>query len=207
VVPYGLKKYDLQHFLSEHREWIQKKLKIVKLNSEEKNTLPTQIQFSLTGEIWRVNRVSALGRTKLMERPDKTLIFIGEDHDLLHSKLLLKKWLRKKAREILVPMLLKLSVETGLTVNKISIREQKSRWGSCSSQGDIALNCKLIFLPLPLVRYVLIHELCHRLHFNHSKRFWALVAKFDPQYPRHRREIRLHSQKASFWGHDGVAIN
>ena len=205
IVPYRFGYYDLNSFLSLHREWIEKKLKTYHKNVQENKTLPTQIQLLLTGEVWHVSAISALGRTKLIVRPDKTLVLMGDLTDVQHCQLFLKKWLRKMAQSLLVPMLEKLSLETGLPCQKISIREQKSRWGSCSSSGDIALNCKLLFLPEPLVRYVLIHELCHTRHFNHSKRFWALVAKFDPHYAWHKREIHYHSRHASLWG--GLALH
>lgn len=200
IVPYRFGYYDLQSFLSTHREWIERKLKIHHQKSQENKILPAQIQLLMSGEVWSVCSIAAVGRTKLIIRPDNALVLMGDLTDVPYCQQLLKKWLRKKAQSLLVPMLEKLSIETGLSFQKISIREQKSRWGSCSSSGDIALNCKLIFLPEPLVRYVLIHELCHTRHFNHSKRFWALVAKFDPHFAWHKREIRRHSQQASPWG-------
>jgi predicted metal-dependent hydrolase len=200
IVPYRFGYYDLNSFLTLHREWIEKKLKTYQKKAHENKSLPTQIQLLMTGEVWHLCTIAAMGRTKLITRPDKTLVLMGDLTDIQHCQLLLKKWLRKMAQSLLVPMLEKLSIETGLPFQKVSIREQKSRWGSCSSRGDIALNSKLIFLPESLVRYVLIHELCHTRHFNHSKRFWALVAEFDPHYAWHKREIHYHSQHASPWG-------
>jgi predicted metal-dependent hydrolase len=147
-----------------------------------------------------VQTISALGRTKLMTRPDATLVLMGDINDVEQSQLLLKKWLRQKAQMQLVPLIAKLSEETGLSCQRITIREQKSRWGSCASNGNIALNCKLIFLPLHLVRYVLIHELCHTRHFNHSKRFWHLVSQFDPNFALHRREINAQYKEMGCWG-------
>ena len=61
-----------------------------------------------------------------------------------------------------------------------SVRRQRTRWGSCSNKGTISLNVCLMFQRPEVVRYLIIHELCHRRHMNHSKRFWSLVASFEP---------------------------
>lgn len=71
-----------------------------------------------------------------------------------------------------------------------TLRQQKSRWGSCSSTGSINLNWRLVHAPIPVIDYVLIHELAHRTHLNHSQRFWKLVQQYDPEYARHRGWLR-----------------
>jgi predicted metal-dependent hydrolase len=95
--------------------------------------------------------------------------------------------LRRQAIEELPVELLALAGAHGITVNRISIRNQKSRWGACSSTGSITLNWRLVLVP-PFVReYVMIHELMHRRELNHSKRFWRHVAEACPQYQEARR--------------------
>ncbi|MDO4648672.1 MAG: M48 family metallopeptidase [Eubacteriales bacterium] len=70
----------------------------------------------------------------------------------------------------------------GVTFGKITIRSQKTRWGSCSSNGNLSFNCLLTQAPEKILNYVIIHELCHRIHMNHSKDFWKEVEKYDPDY-------------------------
>ena len=181
VIPYRYGYYNLDNLLLTHRPWIEKKLKIYHNKVQLSAGIPTQIQLLMSDEIWRVELVPAMGRTKIITRPDATLILLGNIENTLECQTLLKKWLRKKAQTLLVPMIENVAREIDLSFLKISIREQKTRWGSCDSNGNISLNSKLIFLPRPLVRYIMIHELCHTRHLNHSKRFWALVAKFDPE--------------------------
>jgi len=74
--------------------------------------------------------------------------------------------------------------------NRISIRNQRSRWGSCSKQGNLNFNYRIIFLPPLLADYLIVHELCHLKEFNHSRAFWHLVSQTIPRYLMARRELK-----------------
>lgn len=77
--------------------------------------------------------------------------------------------------------------------NKVTVRNQSTRWGSCSKSGNINFNYKLALLPESLLDYVVVHELCHLGEFNHSKNFWDLVARTVPDYKERRQELRVKS--------------
>ena len=79
---------------------------------------------------------------------------------------------------------------TGGRYSSITVRDQKSRWGSCSSRGTLSFNYRLIFAPSIILDYVVVHELCHLTHMNHSKDFWNLVASVMPDYKIHRICVR-----------------
>jgi predicted metal-dependent hydrolase len=81
------------------------------------------------------------------------------------------------------------SQEIALPFEQVTVRGQKTLWASCSAKTNISLNYKLLFLPPELVRYVFIHELCHTIHLNHSRRFWALVAEKEPRYKQLDAEL------------------
>ncbi len=87
---------------------------------------------------------------------------------------------RTRAGELLRPALAAVSRETGLSYAALTIRAQRTRWGSCTAKGHISLNYTIVFLPWELCRLVMIHELCHTLELNHSPRFWAQVERFVP---------------------------
>ena len=78
----------------------------------------------------------------------------------------------------------------GVTYGRITIRNQKTRWGSCSSDGNLNFNFKLFFLPEHLMDYVVVHELAHRIHMNHSKDFWKVVATYCPEYKKCTQELK-----------------
>ena len=80
----------------------------------------------------------------------------------------------------------------GFSFNKIFIKNQKTRWGSCSCKQNLNLNYKIVFLPQKHQDYIIVHELCHLREFNHSKKFWALVEKALPNYLDIKKELRNH---------------
>ncbi|MFH1049278.1 MAG: M48 family metallopeptidase, partial [Patescibacteria group bacterium] len=75
--------------------------------------------------------------------------------------------------------------------NKINIKNQKTRWGSCSRKGNLNFNYKIALFPGKIANYIIIHELCHLKEFNHSRKFWNLVAKLMPDYLEIKKELRI----------------
>ncbi len=85
--------------------------------------------------------------------------------------------------------------------SRITVRDQKTRWGSCSSTGTLSLNYRLMFAPPRVLDYVVIHELCHLTHMNHSREFWNLVASVMPEYKIHRNWLKEHGQELHIENH------
>src|SRR5690606_3422975 len=96
------------------------------------------------------------------------------------ARTLLRAWLLDEAREHLKPWLMREAAAIGRSPRKVQVRLQRTRWGSCSGQGNISLNASALFLEPPVVRYLLIHELCHLFSLDHSRRFWRYVERFEP---------------------------
>ena len=102
--------------------------------------------------------------------------------------------LRARARRELPQRLLELAAQHALTVMRVSVRNQRRRWGSCARSGHICLNWRLVRMPAWVRDYVMIHELMHLEHMNHSRRFWRLVARACPDYEAARRWLREHQE-------------
>jgi len=100
--------------------------------------------------------------------------------------------LRARAMKELPPQLLALAARHGIAVSRVSIRNQRSRWGSCSRSGHISLNFRLLLMPADVREYILIHELMHLRQANHSIRFWRLVEAACPRFREAERWLRTH---------------
>ena len=112
---------------------------------------------------------------------------------------LLRLWVQDQGRCYLVPWIKGTSINTGLTFKAVQIRGQKTRWGSCSSKGTISLNCKLLFLPPRLVSYIIVHELCHTVHLNHSPNFWSFLSSLEPTCKTLDAEMKGAGQFVPRW--------
>lgn len=97
---------------------------------------------------------------------------------------------RQAAKEYIPKRVAFFAGELGVTYGTITIRDQKTRWGSCSSKGNLSFNWCLILAPPKVLDYVVVHELCHRREMNHSPRFWALVESIMPDYPARRQWLK-----------------
>jgi predicted metal-dependent hydrolase len=102
----------------------------------------------------------------------------------------LKKYLKEKLFIESYNILEKYSKDLNIPFNKLSIKDLKSKWGSCSHDNNITINLKLIHLPKDFLKYVTIHEACHLKEKNHSQSFWNLVGKYFPEYKNVRKELK-----------------
>ena len=135
--------------------------------------------------------VKIVGTQILAEINEAESVESATNQQLIRSKILAA--LRKEAKSYLPRRLSFLAEEHGFSFARSKITHSSSRWGSCSSSGTISLNIGMMNLPFELIDYVIIHELCHTRHMNHSTKFWDEVVKFDPHYKMHRNELKKYS--------------
>lgn len=148
---------------------------------------PKKLFLKAINETWEIiYKLSFSGNATIKIIEPKTIMITSRIRD---RKYALHKWLQLQGRKHLIPWLDNLSIQTNLPYNRVSIRGQKTRWGSCSSAKNINLNYKLLFLEQEFVSYIIIHELCHTMHLNHSKEFWQLVSSFYPNYRELRKQL------------------
>lgn len=127
--------------------------------------------------------------------------YIEEDSLIINTiepagaKKLFDRFIKTTAGSYLPSRLAHWAEQMGITYKSLTLREQVSRWGSCSSTGSINLNWRLVHAPLDVIDYVLIHELAHRVHMDHSQRFWNLVERYDPEHKKHRGWLK----RDGFW--------
>lgn len=105
------------------------------------------------------------------------------------------KGLIEKAKEIIPPKVAFFADKIGVTYNKIAIRCQRTRWGSCSSKGNLNFNCLLVLLPDKIIDSVVVHELCHRKQMNHSAKFYSEIEKVLPDYKQCHTWLTKNSDK------------
>ena len=105
------------------------------------------------------------------------------------------KALARQAKAVIPPRVELWARRAGVSYGRITIRCQKSRWGSCSAQGNLNFNCLLMLCPQPVLDYVVAHELCHRKEMNHSPKFWTELEKYVPDYKALRKWLKDEGSK------------
>lgn len=187
-------------FLQQQRAWVLKNKHVWQLEKENLQ-LPEKIQLTALDQVWPVQyetQLSDIVRPRLLQRPDNSLVYWGQ-RDTAIVCALLRKWCHAQAKQHLQLRLRQWSAYSGLRYHRLSLRAQRTRWGSCSSERNISLNYKLIFMPQAAVDYVLLHELAHTEHMNHSPAFWNLVARFLPDYRDRQRLLRKSQLQIPHW--------
>ena len=102
----------------------------------------------------------------------------------------LMDWLKRTCQTYISRRLVQLSRDMGVKYQAVSLKNLSSRWGSCSSRHNLNFNWRLVHFPPDVIDYVLIHELAHLVHANHSQMFWHLVARHDPSYKKHKKQLQ-----------------
>ena len=139
------------------------------------------------------------------DQPGRIVVY-GAVSDVEACHAALRRWLARHAAKALPPWLERVAAQCGHTPTDISIKNQRTRWGSCARSGRISLNCKLLFLPRELVRYVMVHEICHLLEPNHSSRFWAHVRQMDHGTDDHHGRMRDAWKLVPGWAQRGSGL-
>ena len=130
------------------------------------------------------------------EIDDETMVLhLPEPGSDDHVRVAVKQVLSKRALECIRERLAHYAPRIGVEFGRVAVRDQKSRWGSCSSRHNLNFNWKLIMAPPEVLDYVVIHELCHLIEFNHSKRFWALVESQMPEYEVWKKWLKSHGSE------------
>ncbi len=201
VVPRRTRAADVRQFVEAHSDWIRKAREgFAADHPPEPFSLPEMVALGGIEREYRVQyRPERDASAVRYRKQGDTVLLSGRISDESMCVSALKRWLTGVAREAYLPRLAALSSMTGNAFKKLHVRGQRTCWGSHSSTGTISLNYCLLFLDPEQLRYVMIHELCHARHMNHSRRFWSLVARYEPDYRRMDQQLNSAWKKIPTW--------
>ncbi|OGT31032.1 MAG: hypothetical protein A3E87_06390 [Gammaproteobacteria bacterium RIFCSPHIGHO2_12_FULL_35_23] len=200
VLPSRVSIAQAKAFLESKREWVEKHYQgsIIEMVTEPAK-YPKEIHLPAINKHWGLRyELSNSNMLKLIEAPSQ-LAIVGKLADFRACVPQLKFFLKKMAHCYLVPKLDDICKETGLKYRSLSWRFQKTLWGSCTIRAELSLNAKMLFLKSHLVEHIMLHELCHSKHMDHSKRFWQLVATYSKNYLTYEEELKEINKLLPEW--------
>ena len=199
VVPARTSSRAIERFIERHRTWIERKRDEARRRAAPALPFPPHlIDLAACDETWRVHLAG--GGQRLRSSSSAGLLTLaGNAADGRQVRLVLRRWLVQRAYEVLEPVLRACAQELGFVFERVLVRRQRTRWGSCSTRGTISLNCCLLFQRPAVVRYLIIHELVHTVHMNHSRLFWQRVAQHCPDHAALDRELLDGWRRVPSW--------
>lgn len=200
VAPPGATRRVIGDFVEANRGWIERtraRVDAGRRHGPVSGPFPSELALRSLAQTAAVDYVDA---DRPMFRWDATDLVVGlseREPEVAQSALVAA--LKERADDRLAPRFRAFAEQHGLAHGRLTWRNQKSRWGSCSANGNISLNIRLMFLPPALVDYVFVHELAHLEYPDHSPRFWRAVERMLPGASRRRREIRQSDHLVPDW--------
>lgn len=198
TAPGFISENEIIAFVEKKKKWISQK---VSNYAELKNCKPKETEFvsgeslKFQGDDFLLQVLEYEGKTtKAGLRGDRFVVHLNRSlpsdarREEIQDKL--EKLYRDKAREAVLERLEYFKFKLGVEYKCIRIKDQKTRWGSCSKNGNLNFNWKIVIAPSDIIDYIVVHELCHLLHMNHSKEFWEAVASQIPDYKDRKRWLK-----------------
>jgi len=208
VLPREADRERVPQLLRDHAVWIERALARTAERREHlaaavRAPLPERIELPAVGLTFDVEYwpVAATASARVTERDGRLSVSVPVGDDAA-ARAALRRWLSRAAKEHLVPLLEEESERHGWPFSHVSVRAQRSRWGSCSRVGGISLNRSLLFLRPELARCVIVHELAHTQRHDHSPAFWALMRQRVPGVDRLRVELRQAWRDVPHWAEE-----
>lgn len=200
--PVRARSSDIQQVIEQHQDWI---------NDHLQRFQNRELQLGIKGGVWQLPYLGKLYPLHMNYYADKKRDQIDfrdgaftyhtygspQDIDDEQIKKTILKWYKKELEEIVSHRTKEIADQLNTDVKNIRIRKARSVWGSCSSEGNLSFNVALMMVPIEMIEYVVIHEVCHRIHPHHQKSFWRCVERFDPEFQTHRRWLKTHSYLAT----------
>jgi predicted metal-dependent hydrolase len=189
TIPRGGSTAVAQQFVERHAAWLERQFQRLQAQPRKPAVWTIGTEILLRGDAVRIES-GFNGESGIIRFGGESIRVSNPVADLRSA---IEGHLRQLATRELPPRVLELAIRHGLTVRRITVRSQKSRWGSCSRRGTISLNWRLIQTPAFVSDYICLHELTHLRQMNHSPRFWREMEHVCPDYPMAKRWLKEHS--------------
>lgn len=200
VTPAGVSAAMVQNFIGKHREWIDERIQGLSSPRGALDELTPQVlELRALGRKYAIEYQEHTHPVRLHQIDDERLLVRGRIDQEHTVAVALRDWVESVAHLEMGRQLRQLAQHTGLDFKRVQIRRQRTRWGSCSASGTISLNMCALFQRPEVLRYLLVHELSHTRHMNHSPHFWALVESIEPHYRELDRELLQGWQYVPSW--------
>jgi len=200
VTPSGFDPGLVPNIVTDRLEWINHHLERLATHAAPPPPPVDRVELRAVGYALAVRYRNADAGSVRARRCGPASLEVSGDiqrRDLVDAAL--RVWLKKEAQTLLPPLLAGLARDFGLGYSSVTVRLQRTRWGSCSAKGGISLNARLLFLPPELARYVLAHELAHTRHLNHSAKYWRFLASIDPDAQASDRALKHARRFVPVW--------
>ncbi len=187
TLPRGFDERRVPRLLKTWGPWIDQQVRKAEglrrsLPDDALQSLPATIRLAALDRQWAVTYQKSDKRHARVVEAGDDLRVTAPDQEAKTQQRVLRRWLARRARRLLEPWTEQLASRHGFSYQKLTIRGQRTRWGSYSSSGTLSLNYLLLFLEPELVRCVLLHELCHTRYMSHGPRFHGLLRRLEPDY-------------------------
>lgn len=193
--PKWLPQFEIERFVNSKEAWIEKALG--KLAVRNQRTIKHSFQ---NGDLFYYLGLEY--PIVVDDRANKKIVFkqafVTRESSVIAVKKLMLNWYKSTAKDLMDVRLMVIAQQNNFTYSKYRITSAKTRWGSCSGQNVVSLNWKLIMMPLEILDYVIVHELCHTVHHNHSAKFWGLVETITPDWKVKRKWLKDSGYKFAF---------
>jgi predicted metal-dependent hydrolase len=204
VAPWQIPEHKLHSFVHAKQQWVSQALrKMSAAKTQQAGFVPDAFvsgsQLSYLGETYPLTvQTGKLKRTKIEFKGGGYCATVPagltQEEQSEQIKMALIKWMHKQCKLLVEELTTKHAAKRSLTPRSITIKIQKSRWGSCGIHNDIHINWLLLMAPLEVLEYVVVHELCHIREKNHSVRFWSLVGEHLPDYRERRHWLKTNGR-------------
>ena len=192
--PFKIEQKEIDSFILQKKSWINKKLSLQKsIKKPIRKKFKNEENFQFLGKNLKLKITISENKKSYID--DKFIYLVLKNNKENFKEKIKEKleiFFRETAKDIFKNKTLDEAEKIRVTPKKIIVRSYKRRWGSCSYKKDISYNWKLIMAPEKIIHYVVIHELCHLIHFNHSRDFWKSVGKILPDYKSSKEWLKLN---------------